>query len=144
MQYEYMSSNLDAIIPDAEDLQKEVFRIGDLAREFDLTLRTLRFYEDRGLLSPQRSRSTRLYSQKDRARLKVILLAKRVGFSLIEIQEIMTISDGIQPKEIQLEKVLAKFVNQIDVLKGQQVEVDNSLAELESAIASISDLIEQA
>ena len=143
MQYEYLSSNLDAILPDTEDLNQEVYRIGDLAREFNVTLRTLRFYEDRGLLSPERSRSTRLYSNKDRARLKIILLAKRVGFSLIEIQEILDISDGDQPKDIQLEKILEKFKNQTDVLTVQKVELENSMHELESAISSIGDLIDQ-
>jgi len=143
MQYEHLSSNLDKILPDSDDLQKDVYRIGDLAGEFDVTLRTLRFYEDRGLLSPQRSGSTRLYSQKDRARLKIILLAKRVGFSLIEIQEIMDISDGNLPEKDQLTTVLAKFKGQVSVLKVQRAEMENSMRELESVIASISELIEQ-
>ncbi|MCF6322267.1 MAG: MerR family DNA-binding transcriptional regulator [Rhizobiaceae bacterium] len=143
MQYEHLSSNLDKIVPDSDELQKEVYRIGDLASEFDVTLRTLRFYEDRGLLSPQRSGSTRLYSQKDRARLKIILLAKRVGFSLVEIQDIMDISDGNLPEEEQLTRVLSKFKGQINVLKIQRVELENSMQELESVIASIADLIEQ-
>ncbi len=143
MQYEHLSSNLDKIVPDTDELQKEVYRIGDLASEFDVTLRTLRFYEDRGLLSPQRSGSTRLYSQKDRARLKIILLAKRVGFSLIEIQDIMDISDGNLPEEEQLTRVLTKFKGQISVLKVQRIELENSMQELENVIASIADLIEQ-
>lgn len=143
MQYQQLSSNLDAIVPDSEDPQKDIYRIGDLASEFDVTLRTLRFYEDRGLLSPQRSGSTRLYSQKDRARLKIILLAKRVGFSLLDIQEIMDISDGSMPPNEQLSKVLAKFQGQIDVLKVQRVELENSVIELDNAILSISDLMEQ-
>jgi len=143
MQYEHLSSSLDKIVPDSDELQKEVYRIGDLASEFDVTLRTLRFYEDRGLLSPQRSGSTRIYSQKDRARLKIILLAKRVGFSLIEIQDIMDISDGNLPEEEQLTRVLTKFKGQIGVLKVQRIELENSMQELENVIASIADLIEQ-
>ena len=69
--------------------QNETYRIGDLAREFDITLRTLRFYEDRGLIHPKRDGSTRLYSDYDRSRLSVILLAKKVGFSLVDIQEVL-------------------------------------------------------
>ncbi len=143
MQYEHLSSNLDRIISDPGDNQKEVYRIGDLASEFGVTLRTLRFYEDRGLLSPERSGSTRLYSQKDRAKLKIILLAKRVGFSLVDIQEIMDISDGSLPTNEQLSIILEKFKGQIDVLKVQRVELEDSMRELDQAISSISALIEQ-
>ena len=61
MQYEHLSSHLGVMFPESNSGQKDIYRIGDLASEFGVTLRTLRFYEDRGLLSPQRSGSTRLY-----------------------------------------------------------------------------------
>lgn len=143
MQYAHLTSNLDTILPDPDDQDKKIYRIGDLAGEFNVTLRTLRFYEDRGLLSPERSGSTRLYSQKDRARLKIILLSKRIGFSLIEIQEIMNVSDGALPQNEQLSIVLAKFKSQIDVLKVQRIELEGAMQELDHAISSISDLIQQ-
>ena len=72
---------------------EETFRIGELAREFDVTLRTLRFYEDKGLLNPRRVGNLRLYTRGDRARLRIILLGKRVGFSLKDIREILELYD---------------------------------------------------
>lgn len=142
MQYEQFSSSLEDILPDSDDPLKEVYRIGDLANEFQVTLRTLRFYEDRGLIAPQRSGSTRLYSQKDRTRLKIILLAKRIGFSLVEIQEIMNVSDSDISKEEQLVIVMEKFKSQVGVLKVQRVELDDSLRELECVISSMREMIE--
>ncbi len=143
MQLEQTSSNLELIFPDSDDDSKEIYRIGDLAREFQVTLRTLRFYETRGLLVPQRSGSTRLYSHKDRSRLKIILLAKRVGFSLIEIQEVMDIADGDLPAGEQLKVILDKFEKQVGVLKVQRIELDNSLNELEETISLIGSIAEQ-
>src|ERR671929_1496623 len=77
-------------VPLAPDLTRgdrgpDSFSIGDLAREFGVTLRALRFYEDKGLLTPRRIGQTRLYSRRDRARLKLVLMGKKVGFSLLEI-----------------------------------------------------------
>ena len=73
---------------------KSVFSIGLLAREFDVTTRTIRFYEDQGLLSPRRRGQTRLFDQRDRTRLKLILRGKRLGFSLSEINEIVDMYDA--------------------------------------------------
>jgi len=111
----------------AEAQEKSVYRIGDLAREFDVTLRTLRFYEDRGLITPERSGSTRLYSPHDRSRLRLILLAKRVGFSLVEIHELMEIYDLGTHSDKHLQIVLEKFRKQMDVLNSQKTEVENSI-----------------
>ena len=76
---------------------RKSFTIGQLAREFGLTLRTLRFYEDRGLISPAREGSTRLYSHRDRARLSMIVKAKALGFTLSEIKE-------LSPKELRVSR----------------------------------------
>ena len=110
---------------------KEIYRIGDLAREFDVSLRTLRFYEDRGLISPQRSGSTRLYSQDDRARLKVILLAKSVGFSLVDIQELLAIYDG---GEGDVERLKGKFSEQLAALHAKKNEIDRSIVQVHEAL----------
>src|SRR6476619_1475956 len=67
--------------------EEEIYTIGDLSREFGVTLRALRFYEDKGLLSPAREGMTRLYSAQDREHLKLILKGKRLGFTLVEIDE---------------------------------------------------------
>ncbi len=114
---------------------KDIYRIGDLAREFDVSLRTLRFYEDRGLISPERSGSTRLYSNEDRKRLKIIILAKNVGFSLVEIQSILKTYDDDADQDV---KGLAnKFREQHDRLMSQRDDLDKSINELSKAISWI-------
>src|SRR5690349_16348535 len=88
---------------------KTIFTIGDLAREFGVTLRALRFYEDKGLLTPQREGLNRLYSRRDRARLKLILMGKRVGFSLVEIKEMLDLYDLKDGQVTQLKVAHEKF-----------------------------------
>lgn len=113
--------------------KKEIYRIGDLAREFDVSLRTLRFYEDRGLLSPQRSGSTRLYSNDDRKRLKIIILAKNVGFSLMDIEALLNIYD--EPDNNQdVSSLTDKFKEQLSRLENQKDELQRSMDELGNAI----------
>ena len=73
------------------------YTIGDLAREFGVTLRTLRFYEDRGLLSPRREGTARIYDARDRARLSVILKGKQLGFTLTEIRALLAEERGEAP-----------------------------------------------
>ncbi|MFZ1815394.1 MAG: MerR family DNA-binding transcriptional regulator [Rhizobiaceae bacterium] len=120
--------------PGDTGFEKEIYRIGDLAREFGVTLRTLRFYEDRGLVSPERDGSTRLYSPRDRARLKVILLAKQVGFSLVEIQELMAIYDKSEDMEDPAGVLLDRFTEQLDVLVRQRNEMDAAIEKLKRTI----------
>lgn len=138
MQYEEHVALLDQLVPDPNDQRRDVYRIGDLAREFDVTLRTLRFYEDRGLIHPQREGSTRLYSARDRQRLKLILLAKQVGFPLTEIQELMHIYDTGGNGQNPVEAVLSKFTAQLDVLKLQKTEVEAAIAKLTETIETLS------
>jgi len=121
--------------------ENEVFKIGDLAKEFGVTLRTLRFYEDRGLMTPERMGSTRLYSLKDRSRLKLILLAKRVGFSLIEIHELMEIYDLGDQNNWHLQLVLDKFKGQMQVLSDQKIELDKSIEELGDIVTSLEGML---
>lgn len=118
---------------------KDVYRIGDLATEFDISLRTLRFYEDRGLISPERSGSTRLYSPEDRTRLKVIILAKNVGFSLVDIQEILKIYDGDSVSG-EANSIREKFQSQLDSLKIQKSQIERSIVDLHNAIDTIEHL----
>ncbi|PCI05871.1 MAG: transcriptional regulator [Hyphomicrobiales bacterium] len=121
--------------------ENEVFKIGDLAKEFSVTLRTLRFYEDRGLMTPARNGSTRLYSLKDRSRLKLILLAKRVGFSLIEIHELMEIYDLGDQNNWHLQLVLDKFRGQMVILSEQKIELDKSIEELGDIVTSLEGML---
>ena len=110
--------------------EQTTFTIGDLAREFGVTLRALRFYEDKGLLSPRRQGLNRLYSRRDRARLKLVLMGKRLGFSLIEIREVLALYDSRGGKMKQLRVALAKFDTQLELLKQQKQDVERAIEEL--------------
>jgi DNA-binding transcriptional MerR regulator len=103
--------------------------IGALAREFGLTLRTLRFYEDRGLLRPERQGSTRLYTPSDRRRLKLILQARRMGFTLREIYGILADQDAlVAGPELKLAPDQVRV--QIDELEQQRYALETAIAEL--------------
>lgn len=86
--------------------QITTFSIGELAREFDITTRSIRFYEDQGLLAPARHGQTRLYTNRDKVRLKLILRGKRLGFSLAETKRLFDLYDADSSSESQLHKIL--------------------------------------
>jgi DNA-binding transcriptional MerR regulator len=121
--------------------KKQVFTIGDLAREFNITLRTLRFYEDKGLLSPRRLGVNRLYSRRDRARLKLVLLGKKVGFSLDEIREMLDLYDLKDGQATQLRTALEKFRGQIEVLRRQKTDIELAIAELGRTVEIVSSML---
>jgi DNA-binding transcriptional MerR regulator len=103
--------------------------IGALAREFGLTLRTLRFYEDRELLRPERKGSVRLYTSGDRQRLKLILQARRMGFTLREIYGILADQDAlVVGRELKLAPDQVRV--QIDELEQQRYALETAIAEL--------------
>ena len=106
------------------------FTIGDLAREFGVTLRSLRFYEDRGLLNPVREGLLRLYDGRDRTRLQVILKGKQLGFTLSEIRDMVgDVSDNTAVvAELKLSK--EQIHAQIEHLERQQSEIASALTEL--------------
>ncbi len=91
----------EAMPGEAED---DLTRIGDMAKTFGVTLRALRFYEDKGLLQPRREGATRLYTRRDKARLKLILLGRRVGFSLRDVKQMIDLYDptGSNTKQLRL------------------------------------------
>ena len=107
----------------------KTYTIGDLAREFGVTLRTLRFYEDRGLLSPKREGAARIYDPRDRSRLSVILKGKQLGFTLTEIREMLAEERGEAPAS-DLKLSLAQVEDQIAHLQNQKREIEQALAEL--------------
>lgn len=110
------------------------FTIGDLAREFDVTLRTLRFYEDKGLLNPRREGLNRIYNRRDRARLRLVLMGKRIGFSLVEIKELLDLHELKDGGVTQLRVALKKFIEQIDVLETQKQDIEKALVELRELV----------
>jgi DNA-binding transcriptional MerR regulator len=107
----------------------KTYTIGDLAREFAVTLRTLRFYEDRGLLSPKREGAARIYDARDRSRLSVILKGKQLGFTLTEIREMLAEERGEAPAS-NLNLSLAQVEDQIAHLQNQKQEIEQALAEV--------------
>jgi DNA-binding transcriptional MerR regulator len=109
---------------------KSAYRIGNLAREFDVSLRTLRFYEDKGLLTPKRVGTTRLYSIYDRNRLKLILFSKQIGFSLMEIREILMDYDANQHLKNPMASSRERFQEKLVTLKTQRADIDDSIQEL--------------
>jgi DNA-binding transcriptional MerR regulator len=113
----------------AKDTHK-TYSIRQLSKEFDVTARALRFYEDKGLIAPERKGQTRIYSSRDRARLKLILRGKRLGFSLIEIHEIL---DLYTPKDhgvSQMRATLLKYRTQIDTLRRQREDIDSAITDM--------------
>ncbi|WP_443747824.1 MerR family transcriptional regulator [Asticcacaulis solisilvae] len=106
------------------------FSIRQLSKEFDVTARALRFYEDKGLISPERKGQTRLYSARDRARLQLILRGKRLGFSLIEIHEILDLYTPKDHGASQMKATLVKYRKQIDTLKRQREDIDAAIQDM--------------
>jgi len=118
------------------------FTIRQLTKEFSVTARTLRFYEDEGLIAPERRGQTRIYSARDRARIILILRGRRVGFSLAEIREILdlydTHHDGGVTQTLHARK---KFEERLRTLEQQKIDIEESLVELRTAIARIDDAV---
>lgn len=106
------------------------YSIRDLASEFDLTTRTIRFYEDKGLLSPKREGQKRIYFKRDRARLKLILRGKRLGFSLDEIQQLVDAYETPEDEVPQLEQYLATLIEHRETLLRQKEDLEKTLEEL--------------
>jgi DNA-binding transcriptional MerR regulator len=130
---ESKTSNLEELIAGPDRIEARTYRIGDLSREFGVTLRALRFYEAKGLLKPDKSGVTRYYSHADRARLEVILLAKQFGLSLVEIRKLIEASAGKSGKQ--------PLMLMLDTFRDQQVFLERQKAEAEAAIAKLRETI---
>lgn len=128
-------------LPDSN--KQTSFTIGDLSREFDVTLRTLRFYEDKGLLNPRRQGQNRIYSRRDRGRLKLVLMGKKVGFSLTEIKEMLDLYDLKDGQALQMRLALQKFNEQIKILEAQKVDIEQALEELRRTVDVVTGLLRQ-
>lgn len=130
-----MSSAAYAVVPPRTD--REQFTITDLSAEFGITPRALRFYEDEGLISPERRGVSRIYSHRDRARLAWILRGKRVGFSLAEIREMIDLYDLGDGRQAQRAVTIARCHERIAALEAQKQDIDAAIAELEQFVAVI-------
>jgi DNA-binding transcriptional MerR regulator len=119
---------------------KVEFTIGELSREFGVTLRALRFYENKGLISPQRDGLNRLYSQGDRTRLALILKGKKLGFTLGEIRQMIAAEENAADRDA-LTFSREKCLEQIQLLERQKAEIEEGLAELQRIYKSLSGKI---
>jgi DNA-binding transcriptional MerR regulator len=116
---------------------KVAFTIGELSREFGVTLRALRFYENKGLISPQRDGLSRLYSPGDRNRLALILKGKKLGFTLGEIRQMIAVEEGNADADT-LTLSREKCLEQIQMLERQKAELEEGLSELSRIYTSLS------
>ena len=118
---------------------KVAFTIGELSREFGVTLRALRFYENKGLISPHRDGMSRLYSQGDRTRLALILKGKKLGFTLGEIRQMIAAEEGDAATDRNaLSLSREKCLEQIEMLQRQKAEIEEGLSELHRIYAQLS------
>lgn len=128
-----------ALAPIAPRPDRDSFSISDLSAEFDVTARALRFYEDEGLIAPERRGLQRIYSHRDRARLAWILRGKRVGFSLAEIREMIDLYDIGDGRAVQRQVTLARCRDRIALLQRQKQDIDAAIAELDEFVALLED-----
>jgi DNA-binding transcriptional MerR regulator len=127
----------DAVSTNGDDY----VRIGEMAKNYGITLRTLRFYEDKGLISPKRDGSTRLYSRRDKARLKLILLGRKVGFSLRDVKQILDLYDPKGANTKQLRLALDKSEKQLSRLQKQRAAIDEAIEELSDTMSTIRQML---
>jgi len=117
-------------------MREATFSISQLAQEFDVTTRTIRFYEDQGLLEPQRAGQRRIYSRRDRVRLMLILRGKRIGLSLLEIRELFDLYDAASNDEPQLREF-------IRILSRKEQQLQEQLDDIRVVLGEIGQIRKQ-
>jgi len=111
-------------------MEAKSFNISELAKEFDVTTRAIRFYEDEGLISPSRLGRQRIYNLRDHTRLKLVLRGKRLGFSLTEIREMFDLYDTEPGEAAQLKLILAKVSDRKSLLEQQLEDIKLTMDEI--------------
>ena len=115
--------------------EQQTYTIGELAKEFDITPRSIRFYEEQDLISPTRTGMNRIYNNKDRVRLKLILRGKRLGFSLAEAKNLFELYDSNPDSAMQLETMLSMTEQKRAVLLQQLEDIQMLMGELDEVEA---------
>lgn len=126
-------------MPDLTMDKERTYSISEIAREFEVTPRALRFYEDKGLLSPRREGLNRVYLHRDRARLQIILRCKRVGLSLVEIREVLDLYKI--DERTQAQAAVKKFRARLKVLEKQRADIDAATEMLHSYIEMLESFV---
>lgn len=115
------------------DITPVTYSIGELAREFDITTRSIRFYEDQGLILPTRKGQTRIYNQRDRVRLKLILRGKRLGFSLAETGRLFELYDADKSSATQLKTIM-------DLISNKKNDLNQQLEDIQAVLIDLTGL----
>ena len=131
-----------AIDPVMNADNEATYSITDPAREFDVTTRTIRFYEDEGLLTPERRGRTRIYRKRDRVRLTLILRGKPLGFALGEIRYLLDLYDHAQDEKPQLRELLNALSAKREALEAQKADIEALLSEMDSLARQAKELLD--
>nr|WP_228384585.1 MerR family DNA-binding transcriptional regulator [Rhodocyclus gracilis] len=127
--------------PDSPVSRQATFSISEIAREFNITPRTIRFYEDQGLIAPRRDGRTRVFARRDRTRLKLALRGKRLGLSLAEIKELIGMYDTARDERSQLAELLLVLGRRKAALLQQREDIEAVLGELEAFETQCRELL---
>ena len=127
-----------------ESENRDLFAIADLAREFGISTRAIRFYETKGLLNPERVGSTRVFRRRDRARLILILRGKRLGFSLRDISDYLSLYDADRTQHAQVSLLVGKVDQRISMLEQQLADLQTTLVELREIRKLAGEVLAQA
>ncbi|MEM1139184.1 MAG: MerR family DNA-binding transcriptional regulator [Pseudomonadota bacterium] len=121
----------------------KTYTITELAEEFGITTRAIRFYEDKGLVSPARQGQARIYDHRDKVRLTFIVRGRRVGLTLAEIRELFDLYDITDGREVQYRAARRKFEERIAILDSQKNEIDAAIGDLQSWVSHIDETLER-
>lgn len=131
------------IIPKEKVDRNQTWSISQMCRDFDVTPRTLRFYEQKEMLSPARKGWTRIFDYRDRARVKLILRGKRAGFALDEIKEMLDLYNLRDGNRQQLELASVKMKERLVALQEQQVEIQEAIVDLNQSVKVVDGMLKQ-